>query len=320
MRNLIEARRAIDDPALYEFAEAVGAADPVVVRGGGTQWDVGGSPQSGAREVRAPSGIVKFRPDEMTVCVRAGTTVADLHAALAEHGQRTSLPDGSVLSGSPLSTVGGAVAVGRSPVTRLGDGHMRDAVLQLRYVAADGRLVTAGGPTVKNVSGFDMCRILVGSLGTLGCIADAILRTRPIAEHEQWAKLDGADPRAVLNTARAATAVLWDGTAVWVRLSGHQVDVADDLARLARVTAPAVEAPPPELPPFRWSRRPRDLYRLGSETGRFVAEIGVGVVHCDRPDPDPQPIPDGVSALNRRVRDLFDPDRRFNPGRSVERL
>lgn len=315
-RSLIEARRVIADPALHAFAAEIGRVDPISVRGGGTQWGLGGMPHDGAREVRAPSGIVSFRADEMTVCVRAGTTVADLHAALAEQGQRTALPDGSALSGSPLSTVGGAIAVGRSPVTRLGDGHIRDAVLQLRYVAADGRLVTAGGPTVKNVSGFDMCRIMVGSLGTLGCIADAILRTRPTAAHDHWAKLDGADPRAVLNTARTATAVLWDGTAVWVRLSGHQVDVVDDLARLL-ASSPA---PPPELPPHRWSRRPKDLYRLSNEAGRFVAEIGVGVVHCERPDPDPPPIPDGVAALNRRVRDLFDPERRFNPGRSVERL
>ncbi len=310
----------IDDEALLAFAAEIGPRDPVVVRGGGTQWDVGGAPNGDVREVRAPSGIVEYRPDEMTVCVRAGTTVAELHAALAEHGQRTALSDGSGLPdgsgpfGGRSSTVGGAIAVGRSPVTRLGDGHIRDAVLQVHYVAADGQLVTAGGPTVKNVSGFDMCRILVGSLGTLGCIGDAILRTRPKPEHEQWAKLDDTEPQFVLNTAKTATAILWDGSAVWARLAGHQVDVEDDLARLPD----ASESPPPELPPFRWSRRPKDLYRLRGETGRFVAEIGVGVAHCERPDLDPPPVPAGVAALNRRVRDLFDPDRRFNPGRSVE--
>ncbi len=313
-RQLIEERRLIKDEALHEFASDVGDCDPVVVRGGGTQSDVGGSPQSDAQEVHAPAGIVDFRLDEMTVCVRAGTTVAELHTTLAEAGQRTALPDGSGLSGSPLSTVGGAIAVGRSPVTRLGDGHIRDAVLQLRYVAADGQLVTAGGPTVKNVSGFDMCRIMVGSLGTLGCIGDAILRTRPIPEHEQWAKLEDINPQRVLETARTTTAILWDGSAVWARLCGHLVDVQDDLARLG---APSPD-PPPELPPFRWSRRPKDLYRLGGGTGRFVAEIGVGVAHCEQPDPDPPQVPAGVAALNRRVRDLFDPDRRFNPGRSPE--
>ncbi|MDE0066560.1 MAG: FAD-binding protein [Acidimicrobiaceae bacterium] len=306
----------IDDAALLAFAAEIGSTGPVMVRGGGTRWHVGGAPHSDSREVRAPTGIVEYRPEEMTVCVRAGTTVAELHAVLAEHGQRTALPDGSVPGGSPDSTVGGTIAVGRSPVTRLGDGHIRDAVLQLHYVAADGQLVTAGGPTVKNVTGFDMCRVLVGSLGTLGCIGDAILRTRPKPEHEQWARLDDAEPEAVLNTAKTATAVLWDGSVVWARLCGHHVDVEDDLVRLPA----SCEVPPPDLPPFRWSRRPKDLHRLPNETGRFMAEIGVGVVHCERPDPDPLPVPAGVAALNRRVRDLFDPDRRFNPGRSVERL
>ncbi|MDE0699547.1 MAG: FAD-binding protein [Acidimicrobiaceae bacterium] len=306
----------IDDTALLAFAAEIGSAGPVMVRGGGTQWDVGGAPDSDIREVSAPTGIVEFRPDEMTVCVRAGTTVAALHAVLAEHGQRTALPDGSVPGGSPNSTVGGTIAVGRSPVTRLGDGHIRDAVLQLHYVAADGQLVTAGGPTVKNVTGFDMCRVLVGSLGTLGCIGDAILRTRPRPEHEQWAKFADAEPETVLNTAKTATAILWDGSSVWARLCGHRVDVEDDLVRLPA----SYEVPPPDLPPFRWSRRPKDLHRLPNETGRFIAEIGVGVVHCERPDPNPPPVPASVAALNRRVRELFDPNRRFNPGRSVGQL
>ncbi|MCY3851759.1 MAG: FAD-binding protein [Acidimicrobiaceae bacterium] len=306
----------IEDAELLAFAAEVGPSGPVAVRGGGTQWHVGGAPDHGVREVRAPSGIVEYRPDEMTVCVRAGTTVAELHAVLAEHGQRTALPDGSGPFGSRSSTVGGAIAVGRSPVTRLGNGHIRDAVLQLRYAAADGRLVTAGGPTVKNVTGFDMCRVLVGSLGTLGCIGDAILRTRPKPEHEQWVQLEDAEPQTVLRTARTATAILWDGSVVWARLCGHHVDVEDDLARLPASSA----AQPPDLPPYRWSRRPKDLYCLPEETGRFIAEVGVGVVHCERPDPDPPPVAPGVAALNRRVRELFDPDRRFNPGRSVERL
>lgn len=300
--------REIDDEVLLAFAAEVGEEDPVTVRGGGTQWDVGGRPTRDVREVRAPAAIVELRPDEMTAHVRAGTTVAELHAALAETNQRTALPD------DPGSTVGGAIAVGRSGLSRLGRGQARDAVLQVRYVGADGRLVTAGGPTVKNVSGFDMCRLVVGSLGTLGCLGDAILRTQPVPEVEQWFRLDGVNPQQVLDEADTASSVLWDGSHTWIQLAGHEVDVADDLAELGKPVADG----PPALPPFRWSRRPRELRRLAGETGGFVAEIGVGVVHCERPDPEPEPMPAAIKALHRRLRDIFDPDRRLNPGRAVE--
>ena len=76
------------------------------------------------------------------------------------------------------------------------------------------------------------------------------------------AKLKDINPQRVLDTARTATSILWDGSAVWARLCGHLVDVEDDLARLGA----ASQVPPPELPPFRWSRRPKDLYRLGAGT------------------------------------------------------
>lgn len=305
-------RGVIEDPVLSDFAAEVGAVDPVTVRGGGTRWEVGGAADADARVVRAPEGIVDLRPDEMTAHVRAGTTVTELHAALAEVGQRTALAE------IPDSTVGGSIAVGHSPVTRLGQGHSRDALLQVRYVDATGRLVTGGGPTVKNVSGFDLPRLLFGSLGTLGCIADAIVRTRPIPEVERWLRVDGIESRVLLASLPTAASVLWDGDSTWILLAGYEVDVDDDLTRLRGLGAEGVEDRPPPLPPFRWSRRPRDIWRLGGETGSFVAEVGVGVVHCSRPDPEPSPIPAGVRALHRRIRDIFDPDHRLNPGRSVE--
>src|SRR4051812_7469403 len=104
----------------------------------------------------------------MTVRVRVGTTVAELHEALRAHGQRSALPERG-------GTVGGAIAVGHNDLHVLGRGRVRDAVLQLRYVSADGRLITGGGTTVKNVSGFDLPRLMVGALGTLGVLAEAVL-------------------------------------------------------------------------------------------------------------------------------------------------
>ena len=170
---------AMDDPVLRDFATEVGDTGPVAVAGARTRWSAGGDLHSDARVIDAPGGIAEYRPEEMTVRVRAGTPVAELHAALAEAGQRTALPERG-------GTVGGALAVGESDFRALGRGLVRASVLQVRYVSAEGRLINSGGPTVKNVSGFDLPRLMVGSLGTLGLLAEVILRTNPIPAVDRW--------------------------------------------------------------------------------------------------------------------------------------
>ncbi|SVD54871.1 uncharacterized protein METZ01_LOCUS407725, partial [marine metagenome] len=153
----------------------VGIDGPICVRGGGTRWVVGGA-VGGARVVSAPVGIEALEPAEMTVVVGAGTTVVDLAAALAEHGQEVAL-DGPV-----GATVGGALMVGWNPLRRGRLGEVADVLLQADCVGADGRVFIAGGPTVKNVTGYDLCRLLVGSLGTLALVGKVIMRTRPVPE------------------------------------------------------------------------------------------------------------------------------------------
>ncbi len=300
------------DEALTGFAAEVGSEGPVCVRGGGTRWSLGGDMAPGTREVAAPAGIVAFEPAEMTVRVRAGTPVSELHEALASSGQRTALPERAG------GTVGGALMAGESSIARLGLGPVRDALLQARYVCADGRIASGGAGTVKNVSGFDLCRLLVGSLGTLGLVGEALLRTVPVGEVERWVRLPGAavDPARSRHT---AASVLWDGSAVWAFLSGYGVDVDEDLSRLAEV---APEPPedvdgPPDLPSHRWSCTPSEAASFGSGNGaavRFVAEIGVGVVHASEPQPA-RPVDPGVAELNRRFKERFDPTGRLNPGR-----
>lgn len=318
------------------FAAAVGppGAGPVVAVGGRTQWDVGGpiDPAAAVREVRPPAGIVAIEAADMTVRVRAGTTVADLDAALAEVGQTVALP------AWPGATVGGVLAVGHSGVRRLGRGPVRDTVLEVRFVSADGRVVKAGGPTVKNVSGFDLCRLLVGSLGTLGLLGEIVLRTRPRPETERW--LAGvADPCALSTRLHRPASVLWDGTTTWVLLDGHPADVDAQ----ARLTGLHDASGRPDLPAHRWSLRPSLLPRLAAApsaagstaagdqapdaqagrddaaiarlpTGRFVAEVGVGVVHCDAPQPT-RPADLAVAALHHRIKTMFDPTGRLAPGR-----
>ena len=173
------------DEQIAAFAAEVGASDPVTITGLGTR----GGGVDGVRSVTAPAGIDSVQPAEMTVRCGAATPVDRVAAALAEYGQCLAIPEGG--------TIGGALAVGQSDIRRLGWGPSRDAVLQARYVSAAGEVVKAGGPTVKNVSGFDLCRLLVGSHGTLGFLAEVILRTRPLPDHLRWFHSDG-DPWELL--------------------------------------------------------------------------------------------------------------------------
>lgn len=282
-----------------EFAGEVGAEGPVTVAGLATR----GGPVPGVRTVMAPTGVAEVRPEEMTVRCGAGTPVEELDALLALHGQCVAIP--------PSGTVGGALAVGHSGIRRLGYGPVRDTVLQVRFVNAAGEVVTAGGPTVKNVSGFDLCRLMVGARGTLGFLAEVTLRTRPRAPFEQWYVTDRA-PDDVQRRLYRPTSLLWDGESVWALLEGHPDDVEAQAAAAGLVATDD----PPELPSGgRWSVRPSELPSLVG-TGRFVAELGVGVVHHESPQPA-RPVDPVVAELHRRVKHEFDPTGRLNPGVTV---
>src|SRR3954464_1146096 len=154
--------------------------DLTVPVGARTHWEVGGPPPAGAG-VRAPEGVVAYEPADMTVTVGAGTAFADLDQVLAEHRQEVPLDPRS-----NAATVGGILACGLSGIRRLRHGPVRDHALEVRFVTGDGRAVKGGGPTVKNVTGYDLPRLLVGSFGTLGLITRATLRCRPRPESSRW--------------------------------------------------------------------------------------------------------------------------------------
>ncbi len=296
-------------PSLRAFAAEIGSTGPVAVAGGRTDWEVGGSLEAGTRVVAAPVGMVEHEAAEMTVRVGAGTTVEELDAELAEAGQCVALPH------APGSTVGGVLAVGRSGTRRLGWGPIRDVVLQVRYVSAEGTVITAGGPMIKNVSGFDLCRLLVGSLGTLGLIGEVILRTRPVPETERW--LAGpVEPEEALAQLPSAVTVFWDGRTTWVRLSGLDADVAAQAQTAGSLGLEPAEAGPDRPSGGRWSLPPAELAALPQRHPemRFLAEVGVGIVHAQAPPP-PRPVSPRVAALHQRLKAEFDPDGRLNPGR-----
>ncbi len=301
----------VTDPALLAFADDVGSDGPVAVEGGRTRWDLGGPLNAEARLVRAPGGIVAYTPEEMIVQVRAGTTVAELDAELAARGQRTALP-----CRSDSATVGGAVVVGENHIESAGRGRLRSAVLQVRYVSAEGRPISGGGPTVKNVTGFDLPRLLTGSLGTLGLVAEVILRTNPIPPTRRWFASDDANPFQARD-AVTASAVLWNGSTTWLLIEGHEADVLAQQALLA-TTGHFTEADgPPPFPSERWSLKPSAINaEAGTRLGPFVAELNTGLTFAANPQPD-RPVSDAVRQVGNRMKDTFDPTGRLNPGRSV---
>jgi glycolate oxidase FAD binding subunit len=198
-------------------------------------------------------------------------------------------------------------------------------------VSAAGELVKAGGPVVKNVTGFDLCRLLVGSLGTLGLLAEVVLRCHPLPAASRWFQSvegEAVDPFAVLAQLYRPSSVLWDGSRVWVLLEGHP----DDVAAQAGLLGPAfqsVAAPPLDVAgDGRLSLAPGDLRRLPRTGPRWLAQVGVGIVSTADPASAaslasavgvswPRPLSPRVAEIHRELKRRFDPGGRLNPGRVV---
>jgi glycolate oxidase FAD binding subunit len=288
-----------------------------------TQWSEGGALRPGTRQVKAPSGIVSHEPAEMIVRVRAGTTLAELQAALAAGRQQVCLEAGS----PEQATVGGLLSVGHGGVRRLGWGPPRDTVLEVTAVSAAGEVIRSGAPLVKNVTGFDLCRLLVGSLGTLALVGEVVLRCKPIPEAEEWWVGEVADPFDVAARLYQALSVLWDGDRTWVGLSGYRVDLAAQVSEVLGPGFAPAEGPPPPPGPARRSLPPGSLAAFADNPGPggWLVEVGVGVVHCTERvaaslasgslasgSPPPE-----LVRLHRDIKARFDPEGRLNPGRAV---
>ena len=168
------------------ISQAAASKQTLRIQGGNSKHFYGQAARSDAvLDTRAHSGIVSYEPSELVVTVRAGTPLAELEAVLNAQGQCLAFePPHFSVDGQSHATVGGMVACGLTGPARANVGGVRDHVLGVQMLNGLGEWLTFGGQVMKNVAGYDVSRVLAGSLGTLGVITDVSLKVLPQAPAE----------------------------------------------------------------------------------------------------------------------------------------
>lgn len=267
------------------------------------------------------TGIVDYEPDDLTVVVRCGTTLAELDEALSGHGHTAVLPETAT-----NRTVGGVVASGTSGYRRLRYGPTSDRVIGATIVTGYGEIVHAGGQLVKNVTGYDVPRLMTGSLGALGFISDVSLKLWPVpkgcrtvsVDNIAAARIEAYRPIAALGTEGGGFLHISDSAGQDEGFSWPE-PMAGDVVHSINV--------PPRLVPDAVAR----IKASGAKS--FVAQHGVGVIEgawmdpvdeeltdlrlwvesCGGSIPRMPQVPESI-AIQRRLKAMFDPDRICNPG------
>ncbi|MBA3032456.1 MAG: glycolate oxidase subunit GlcE [Gammaproteobacteria bacterium] len=214
---------------LRERILAASSAAPLCIRGGGSKDFYGCELRGELLETRAHTGVLAYEPTELVITARCGTPLAEIEAVLAEHGQCLAFEPPRFAENC---TIGGAVAAGLSGPRRVSAGAVRDFVLGVKILDGAARELSFGGQVMKNVAGYDVSRVMAGSLGTLGLLLEISIKVlpRPVAE----ATLSFAMPQAValdkLNQWAAQplpiVASAWQDGMLSVRLAGARAAIA----------------------------------------------------------------------------------------------
>jgi glycolate oxidase FAD binding subunit len=288
--------------------------------------------------------VVAYEPAEMIVVVEAGTRVGDLERVLLEGGQEWPVD-------APAdATVGGVIASGASSVRRLRVGAVRDTVLEAEIVTGDGRLIRSGARTVKNVTGYDLHKLVAGSLGTLGAIVRVALKVRPLPRSTRTVRFAGGfdAAEALLAAAPTAAAVLVTSGGIELRLEGWDLEIEDQLDSARTVADPVGDAGSFPADATWWSSPivteiavpPSRLPAALEGESRFGALVGVGTAWVGLGDGGAlaalrarvaalggiAPVVRGPGGLgsegdvpapdvHRRLKDAFDPNGVLAPGR-----
>ncbi len=214
---------------------------PVFIRGGGTK-DFYGEPSASGQatdtailDMSAYVGIVNYQPSELVVTARAGSLLSDIEAILAQQQQMLAFEPPRL---GASATLGGCVASGLSGPRRMAVGGLRDFVLGAKLLDSTGSVLNFGGEVMKNVAGYDVSRLLAGSMGIFGPLLEVSLKVVPKPEHEVTLALEMSESQALdaLNAWRGLplpiSASAWgrdeqsDLGILHLRLSGSQAAIA----------------------------------------------------------------------------------------------
>jgi glycolate oxidase FAD binding subunit len=205
------------NPLIERIRAAAESGTALRIRGGGSKDFYGERLEGELLETRALAGITSYEPTELVVTALAGTPLAQLEAALAERGQCLPFEPPHFGGGA---TVGGMVAAGLSGPARASAGAVRDFVLGMTLVNGRGELLTFGGQVMKNVAGYDVSRLVTGSLGTLGLIVEISLKVLPVAPGEATLKFEMSQAQALQRLAEWGGQPLPLNASCWVDNDG----------------------------------------------------------------------------------------------------
>jgi glycolate oxidase FAD binding subunit len=344
----------LTDALREQVKDAAARGRALNIVGFGTKAFLGRTPRGEPLVVAGHRGILSYAPTELVITARAGTPLAEIDAALADHGQLLAFEPPHFGEGA---TLGGTIACGLSGPRRPYAGAARDFVLGVKVINGRGEVLTFGGEVMKNVAGYDVSRLMTGAFGTLGVLLEVSLKVlpRPAREmtlvHERSADQALAAMTSWAGKPLPLSAACYDGHRLYVRLSGAESAVSsartriggDELAEgavfwerlrehhhaffatgrpLWRLSLPPA-APLLALPGkwlLDWGGAQRWLCsEADPQTVRQAAESAGGHASLfrggDRESTVFHPLAPPLRALHGRLKHAFDPQGILNPGR-----
>src|ERR1051326_16287 len=252
--NTLRPRDAKDVAAAVEWAAGEGKTLEIVGRGSkrgigrAAQWDL-------TLDLSNLTGVTLYEPEELVLSARAGTSIVEIEALIGSKAQELAFEpmDCGPLFGTGASTgtLGGVLAANAAGPRRIKAGAARDHFLGVSAVSGRGETFKSGGRVVKNVTGYDLCKVLAGSWGTLAAMTDVTVKVLPRAETEQTLIAFGLDDRTAVKAMAAALGSAADVSGAAHIPAGVAPQVAGGAAGGRAVTALRVEGVGPSIAPRR---------------------------------------------------------------------